>query len=127
MKTIPELKAIIQPVFRAISLCCERQIVFMEKYIDSYGKEFSDKEKKEKYLKEYFHPRTNPRFYEFEGIKNLAPESFRPQLHIVRVIYNHISYLNEVKNLFAKNKMLCMCKEITKFIGHYLKVTSKNS
>ncbi len=53
-------------------------------------------------------------------MKNLIAESFRPQLHIVRVIYNHIAYLNEVKNLFAKNNMGSMCKDITEYIGNYL-------
>lgn len=115
-----ELRVIIQSVFDAISICCKRQILFMKKYIESYDENLSDGDKKDMYLKEFFHPRTNPRFHDILGVKNLVGESFRPQLHIVRVIYNHIAYLNEVKNLFAKNNMYDMCKVITKFIGYYL-------
>lgn len=120
VKDIDELNMIIQSVFMAISLCCQRQIVFMEKYIEKYDKNLSDKNKKDKYLKEFFHPRTNPRYYEVHRITNIVPESFRPQLHIVRVIYNHIAYLNEVKNLFSKKNMDNMCKEINSYIGEYL-------
>ena len=115
-----ELKVIIQSVFEAINLCCQRQILFMKEYIESYDENLSDNEKKDMYLKEFFHPRTNPRFHDNYGTKNLIAESFRPQLHIVRVIYNHIAYLNEVKNLFAKNNMDFMCKDITEYIGNYL-------
>lgn len=115
-----ELRVIIQSVFEAINLCCQRQIFFMKEYIESYDENLSNDEKKDMYLKEFFHPRTNPRFNDSYGIKNLIVESFRPQLHIVRVIYNHIAYLNEVKNLFAKNNMDYMCKDLTEYIGNYL-------
>ena len=41
------------------------------------------------------------------------------------MIYNHIAYLNEVKNLFAKNKKFCICIEITKYIKYYLNLYKK--
>ncbi len=115
-----ELKKMINPVFRAVSLCCERQITFMNRYISSYAEgKFSNAEK-DRYLMEMFHPRTIPRFRDDEE-KNLVSESFRPQLHIVRVIYNHIFYLDEVKSFFSLNSdKINICKMLTKFIGKYL-------
>ncbi|MDE7424788.1 MAG: hypothetical protein K2N51_14050 [Lachnospiraceae bacterium] len=119
-KNTDELKKIIDPVFCAVRLCCERQITFMNSYISSYAEGKFSTTEKNRYLMETFHPRTNPRFRD-DGSQKLIPESFRPQLHIVRVIYNHIFYLDEVKSFISQNSnKIEMCKMLTKYIGKYL-------
>ena len=110
-----DLRMIIQSVFEAINLCCQRQIFFMKKYIEGYDENLSDNEKKNMYLKEFFHPRTNPRFHDNFGIKNLVAESFRPQLHIVRVIYNHIAYLILHKLLYRPLQWPCAILHVVSF------------
>lgn len=120
-----ELTGIINPVLNAVRLCCKRQITFMNNYISSYVEGDISNAEKNRYLKEMFHPRTNPRFRDDEE-KNLVPESFRPQLHIVRVIYNHILYLNEIKRFFSLDKnRIALCQKLTNYIGEYLDLYKK--
>lgn len=123
-KNVSDLNNIINPVFEAISLCCTRQITVMEQCIKNYSDGgLKGKDKINKYLNEFFHPRTNPRFENIYGEKHLASDSFRPQLHIVRVIYNHVAYFNEVKNYFAKDvNAITLCQTLTEYIRSYLEL-----
>lgn len=90
----------------------------MEQYMKKYNID------KEKYLNQVFHPRTNPRFEsQDEGEKRLSQFSFRPQLHIVRVIYAHIDYFDKVKETFSRSDFIerdIMCQCVTDWIGKYL-------
>jgi len=117
-KTKQELMELITPVYDAVKLCCERHNLFMKHYMRQYNINT------DKYLNRYFHPRTKPRFERLSnGEKELINFSFRPQLHIVRVIYAHISYFNNVKELFSKsnsNEKKLMCKCLTDWIENYL-------
>lgn len=115
-----ELNSLIQPVFNAIKKCCERNLFFKDQYLQRYGIDL------DQYLQQPFHPRTKPRFEKVSSAqKRLESSSFRPQLHIVRVIYAHIGYFNEVKTLFANSnskRKVAMCKCLTNWIEAYLKL-----
>lgn len=118
-----EINSLIKPVYDAIKKCCERNTVFREQYTKNYNINNN------KYLNKYFHPRTNPRFSNKNGKKILIDNSFREQLHIVRVLYNHCMYFDTVKEYFSiseikeKNQM---CKCLTNWIEKYLKLYSTN-
>lgn len=113
-----ELNTLIRPVYNAVKRCCKRNIFFKDQYLRQYGVNL------DQYLQQFFHPRTKPRFEEMSSSqKKLKASSFRPQLHIVRVIYAHIGYFNEVKTLFANSKKkVAMCKCLTDWIEAYLKL-----
>lgn len=115
-----EVNLLIRPVYDAIYLCCKRHNFFMNQYMKRYGLD------KNKYLKQGFHPRTNPRFNDNE---ELTKSSFRPQLHMVRVIYAHVAYFNEVKNLLSMSHLSdknAMCKCLSKWIKKYLDLYKEN-
>lgn len=115
-----EINLLIQPVYNAIKLCCERHNFFMDQYMQQY------KLDKNKYLRQRFHPRTNPRFDEND---NLTKASFRPQLHIVRVIYAHVAYFNEVKKLLSESQFSdknAMCECLSGWIKNYLLLYKNN-
>lgn len=118
-----EIDTLITPVYNAVKLCCERHNIFMEQYMKKYSIS------KDKYLNQVFHPRTNPRFEDhIEGEKILSEYSFRPQLHIVRVIYAHIDYFNKVKESLSKSDIIekdIMCQCMTDWIGKYLNLYRK--
>lgn len=118
--TKQELERLIIPVYDAVKLCCERHRIFMEHYIKQYNIDI------DKYLSRNFHPRTKPRFVrQTSKEKKLTKFSFRPQLHIVRVIYMHISYFNNIKELFSKSyskRKKSMCKCLTEWIENYLEL-----
>lgn len=116
-----ELNALIRPVFEAIQRCCERNIFFKDQYLMQY------QVKLDQYLQCHFHPRTKPRFNDPEAARRkLVSSSFRPQLHIVRVIYTHIAYFNEVKNSFASLEgMIPLCECLTEWIAEYLALYKK--
>ena len=113
-----ELNTLIQPVYNAVKKCCKRNIVFKDQYLKQYHKDLNQ------YLEQYFHPRTKPRFEDETPLpKKLDTSSFRPQLHIVRVIYAHIGYFNAVKRIFAASKRkTAMCKCLTVWIEAYLEL-----
>lgn len=117
-----ELDTLIRPVYNAVKRCCKRNTVLKDQYLQRYGIDL------DKYLQQFFHPRTKPRFSGISSSpKKLEASSFRPQLHIVRVIYAHIGYFNEVKTLFANSKKkMAMCKCLTKWIGAYLELYEKH-
>ncbi len=70
------LAEIIEPIYNKVSECCKRQNEFCNLYIDKYNLSI------EEYLNLKFHPKTNNGNY---------------QLHIERVIFSHIDYLNECR------------------------------
>lgn len=115
-----EIDNIIYPVYDAIKKCCERNGIFMNQYMEHYNLTI------DQYLQKFFHPRTKPRFEDGDILeRRLTGTSFRPQLHIVRVIYSHIGYFNitkeyiSVSNLSEKN---LMCKCLTDWIKAYLEL-----
>lgn len=118
-----EIDTLIIPVYNAVRLCCKRHNLFMEQYMKKYNID------KEKYLNQVFHPRTNPRFEDQDkGEKILSQFSFRPQLHIVRVIYAHIDYFDKVKETLSKSDFIerdIMCQCVTDWIGKYLNLYRK--
>lgn len=123
VKTKNELENLIKPVYNALKLCCIRHNFFMNQYIERYNIDLN------KYLKQNFHPRTKPRFENKNHVEEkLSDFSFRPQLHIVRVIYAHIGYFNNVKELFSRshieeNEIKCKC--LTGWIENYLALYKK--
>lgn len=118
-KTEDELDRIIAHVYQAILLCAKRHNIFMNQYMNKYGIS------KNKYLKKEFHPRTKPKFEDKNVMKKLKKHTFRPQLHIVRVIYMHIGYFNNIKKDFSGSNIpgsyeMCVC--LTNWIGRYLEL-----
>lgn len=113
-----ELDILIQPVYNAVKTCCIRKVFFMNQYMKEYNLD------KNQYFKRYFHPRTTPHYKNVSGAnKKLSKYSFRPQLHIVRVIYAHIAYFNTVKELFSNySEKKTMCECLTDWIEEYLKL-----
>lgn len=113
-----EIDNLITPVYNAVELCCKRHNLYMERYMEQYIID------KNEYLNQFFHPRTKPRFKSQNKVRKMLSEfSFRPQLHIVRVIYAHIDYFNRIKNLFSKSNSSenqLMCKNLTNWIETYL-------
>lgn len=114
--TANEVENLIKPVYKAISLCCKRHRIFMKQYKKNY--EIST----EKYLNLKFHPRTIPRFDKDDVLRRY---SFRPQLHIVRVIYYHINYFNEIKkewSVLGDSETNELCKCIAVWMERYLEL-----
>lgn len=113
-----ELDALIRPVYDAVSLCCKRHNLFMKQYMKQYDIDINE------YLNRWFHPRTKPRFDNQISVgKKLSEYSFRPQLHIVRVLYAHIDYFDKVKDFFSKSDIEerdIMCRCLTDWIERYL-------
>lgn len=111
-----EINNLIRPVFEAVQRCCERNILFKDQYLMQYQVSL------DQYLQCPFHPRTKPRFVEKRAKqKKLSTSSFRPQLHIIRVIYTHIAYFNEIKNSFSHyGDMIPLCECLTEWIAAYL-------
>lgn len=113
-----EIDNLITPVYNAVELCCKRHNLYMEKYMEQYMID------KNEYLNKFFHPRTKPRFEKQNKVgKRLSEFSFRPQLHMVRVIYAHIDYFNRIKNHLSKSNSSenqSMCKNLTNWIEVYL-------
>lgn len=83
IEELNELKTILKDVYEKMELCCNKQMEFSEDYIKKYGID------KTKYLELPFHPRTR--------LKN-------PQLHIERVIFSHIAYLNKYRMYLISKK-----------------------
>lgn len=120
--SVDELDQLITPVYELIEKCCERNLFLKDKYLDMYSISL------EGYLKQPFHPRTKEHFKNTNASgRLLVPSSFRPQLHIVRVIYAHIGYFNSIKAYLANSggkRKMCEC--LTEWIEDYLKLYYKN-
>ena len=120
---VEEIDNIIEPVYFAIRRCCKRNKIFERQYSSAYGIT-----KRNDYLSQFFHPRTNPHYSTENRYIELKNYSFRPQLHIVRVIYNHIFYFDSIKEMIslsdnnAKNEM---CECLTGWIESYLNLYSQ--
>ncbi len=79
-----KLHSLINRVYSEVEICAKKQVWLMKFYTKKHCVS------KEKYLNEWFHPRT---------------ENFMPQLHIVRTIYDHIAYLDIYREeLYEKYK-----------------------
>lgn len=88
-----DLNRIIQIVYDSVKLCCRRNILFMNAYTGKYGINLQT------YLEKPFHPRTRERYNDDEQ-SIIDEHSFRPQLHIVRVIFSHIGYFDTIKSFY---------------------------
>ena len=77
---IKDMELIINNVRNAVEICCNNMLKFKDKYIESYGIS------QEEYMSLNIHPITN--------------YNKSPQLHTERVIFSHISYLNNVRLFF---------------------------
>lgn len=95
----------IKRVYEKVEQCCERQIIFMQRYKEKYNIKDTTK-----YLNEDFHPVTN---------------AGRKQLHIIRVIFSHIMYLNNFREYLYNNRRKKFNKYnriIVYYISRYLKL-----
>lgn len=104
---IEELKTVLLSVFEKIEICCEKQIEFAQNYIRAYCLDIK------KYLTLPFHPRTR--------VGN-------PQLHIERVIFSHLEYLNKYRMYLIKKrkpKYNEFNNVLLKYIGKYLGLYEK--
>jgi len=91
-------------VYNQIKICCDKQESFKNNYISKYNIA------KEKYLELPFHPKTH------QG---------NSQLHIERVIFSHIAYLNEYRKYLFKNMVAVMESfndVLLEYIGKYLEL-----
>lgn len=112
-----DIDILIKPVYEAVKRCCKRNLVLKDQYMEQYQVSL------DKYLTQYFHPRTKPRVNRGASHERLGEKSFRPQLHIVRVIYAHIWYFSKVKDFFAESELpqkITMCMHLTQWITDYL-------
>lgn len=101
---LKELILILDSVYEKIEVCCEKQMEFSQKYIKEY------RLTKSKYITRPFHPKTR---------------IGKPQLHIERVIFSHIAYLNNYRwylMLKKKNKYLEFNEKLIDYIEKYLKL-----
>lgn len=99
---IKELKEVLHSVFEKIEICCQKQIEFAEDYIEKYDLDNA------KYLLLPFHPRTR------KG---------NPQLHIERVLFSHLEYINRYR-MYLITKKKPKYDEfndiLLEYIGNYL-------
>ena len=113
IKENSELQLIVNRVYYSVVRCMKKQIWLADRYSKTH--------KGKKYLDEDFHPKTNLR----------NDKKRRPQLHIIRVIFSHIAYLDAIRELLWKGGK---CKTIEKekietlndIIGKYLYLLEKN-
>ena len=114
------LDKMIRNVYEQVKKCIQNHNWLMEFYINKYGKSHNNpnsqdyKDDINQYLSLMFHPRT---------------DGNKPQLHIVRTIYDHIYYLNDYRdylieiNHFSLNKLN---KCLVRWIGKYLELYRAN-
>lgn len=131
---VKDIDKMVERVFKKVERCVKNQKWLISFYIrqygnltfdpkspvldphsDSFGKNSPDFKKcLNQYLGEKFHPRT---------------ESNRPQMHIVRTIYDHIRYLNDLRDsLILENvpNLLELNICILRWIGEYLQLYRTN-
>lgn len=105
-----KLNNFIEKVYNQVEICTKKQIWLMNFYMKKHGV------LENYYLKEWFHPRT---------------DGFKPQLHIVRTIYDHIGYLNDYREyLYEAYKddssiFVPLNYSLVKWIGKYLELYRK--
>jgi len=112
IEDIDQMSKVISNVYNEVEICCKRHSLFMIKYMEKYQISLDE------YLKKPFHPRTRFR-KENDGKPNKS--SFRPQLHIVRVIFNHIAYLDNIKEQSSYD----IRETLTIWIEKYLELFKK--
>lgn len=102
LSDLKEMELIIKDVYASVNLCCKDMIVFSEIYMKK--KKISEYEK---YIQLPIHPRTR---------------SGKPQVHTERIIFNHISYLNDCR-LYQINSIdsLSKKKRINNMFVSYIK------
>lgn len=106
------ISSVMQRVYNSVERCMEKQVWLAKRY--------SNKTKKE-YFKANFHPLTNFGY----------DKKRRPQLHIIRVIFSHIAYLDAIRTLHWNNgncdeKKKKIIKNLNYGIRNYLKLLGKN-
>lgn len=111
---------IINNVYLQVKKCIQNHDWFMEYYIKKYGKSQNNPNSLEykndlnQYFSQMFHPRT---------------EGNKPQLHIVRTIYDHIYYLNDYRDYLIETNHVQLNelnKCLVKWIGKYLDLYGSN-
>ena len=86
---VNEVKSIIDDVLDAVKECCNREILLKEYYCKN--KHFSGR-----YVDLLFHPRTSNK---------------KSQLHVERVIFNHIGYLDSFLQYVTNNSTIFSCDD----------------
>ena len=122
--SVDEIYEIITPVYNAIKKCCERTIIFLNEYQEKYNISLDD------VLKKGFHPRTNPR--KTKDLNNgriiFDERTFRPQIHVVRVIFSHISYFTKTRDFISNGSYedkVTMINAFNSWIESYLDLYKK--
>lgn len=112
---------LIKNVYEQVEKCIIRHRWLMDFYIERYGESHNEPSHLQyindvnDYLSLMFHPRTE--------------NSFKPQLHIVRTIYDHIYYLNDYRDYLIEtnhNNLKKVNKCLVRWIGKYLELYRKN-
>lgn len=108
LQGMDDIKCILDKVYSSVSRCMEKQI-WLENY---YSNTYSDD-----YLSKEFHP--------------ITKREQRPQLHIVRVIFSHILYLDSIRTLLWKEGECNVTSKniistLNNGIGNYLKLLETN-
>lgn len=104
-----DFESIANRVYNSVARCMEKQIWLASRYSKTHDK---------KYIDEDFHPQTNWR-------------KRRPQLHIIRVVFSHIAYLDAIREQLWKGGK-CNTTDKMKIqilndvIGKYLNLLAKN-
>ncbi len=101
------LDKIIERVYNQVSFCADKQVWLMNYYKNNIDSSIN------RYLNELYHPRT---------------EGFKPQLHIVRTIFDHIIYLNDYRDsvLETHTESHNINECLVKWIGKYLNLYRQN-
>lgn len=115
------IDGIVYKVYTQVEKCIRRHRWLMDFYIQKYGKSQNDPSNDDyindvnEYLLLMFHPRTD--------------NGYKPQLHVVRTIYDHIYYLNDYRDYLIKSKhhrLKELNKCLVKWIGKYLELYRAN-
>lgn len=115
-----ELDTMISNVYTQVQKCINNHQWLMGFYIRKYGKSHNNtshhdyKNDVNDYCQQKFHPRTDGQ---------------KPQLHIVRTIYDHIFYLNDYRDYLigiGHENLRELNKCLVKWIGRYLELYRKN-
>ena len=114
------LDSLINNVFTQVERCVGDHLWLMNYYVKKNGISHNDpnnpnyKEDINQYLLQEFHPRT---------------EHFKPQLHVVRTIFDHIYSLNDYRDFLISNQpkeYKKLNKTLVAWIGKYLELYRKN-
>ncbi len=106
------VESVVQRVYNSVKRCMEKQVWLATRYFN---------ETKKEYFKANFHPLTNFGY----------DKKRRPQLHIIRVIFSHIAYLDAIRTLHWNNgncdeNKIKIIKTLNHCIANYLKLLGDN-